>query len=278
MQLDSDQTDTAAFGEGFNLSDEGDTGQPATNTVVTDAAPTDGSNTEPAANADDVDYRKLYEEQRAAREAAEARYSSLQGKFNAEVPRLTRQVKELQQRGHAAPQPSTDDTATDADTGDDADDDLPPEAAELLRDMPTVSKAVDALVRHRTRKIVQAQIQPLVERDQKSAADEHFAAIGRAHKDWNAVVNADTFKTWVDKLPSYRQGAAKQVLAEGDATSVIDLLSDFKKESGYQAPQGSVGGDDDDVAVIGRRSGGPKPGASAGAGSDDFSAGFNMPD
>ncbi len=273
MNMDSQvATDAAAFGEGFGLRDTDDTDVPAP-TVEPKADPT--PKVDPAPTEDTTDYKALYEKE------AE-RLRALQGKYNAEVPRLHAELKEVKE---AAARPAA--PAGDTDIGGE-DDDLPDDLRAAFDDMPTVLGAVDQLVKHRSKSILREtrrevetvtkplaeKLEPAVAQAQKAAEAEHFGAIASAHADWKQVVGDPAFKDWTEKLPAYRRGPVQQVLAEGDAASVIEVLTDFKRESGYQSP--AHGGGDDDLAIVGRRSGGPKPGANPGGNSDDFNAGFNM--
>lgn len=284
----------AAFGSGFNIKDDDDTGKPLAAQHDDDAdqnARKDSAGNDGTATAGDnklPDYQAMYEAERAAleaeraaREQGDARFHTLKGKYDAEVPRLSARVKELEV---AKPQPTGN---APGDTGGEDDDDLPPDVKAAMEDAPTVLKAVDSLIRHRTKSIVKAEtaaavkpvedaLKPLIDQGHQAEQREHFATIAKAHDDWNPVVNSDKFKGWVKTLPAYRQGPINAVLANGDARSVVDVISDFKKESGYQRPAG--GGDDDDVAIVGRKSGGPATGAKAGGDPNDFNAGFNLKD
>ena len=88
MNMDSQvATDAAAFGEGFGLRDTDDTDVPAP-TVEPKADPT--PKVDPAPTEDTTDYKALYEKE------AE-RLRALQGKYNAEVPRLHAELKEVKE-------------------------------------------------------------------------------------------------------------------------------------------------------------------------------------
>jgi hypothetical protein len=261
-------TDASDFAAGFADDTAPATGTPAADEHATDehAAPHD------ATPGEQIDYKALYE-------TTEARFRTLKGKYDAEVPRLTAENRELKARPvpkvepAAAPAPVVEQPA---DTHPDDDDDLPEEVRAALDDMPTVTKAVDALIKHRTRKLmapVQAQLAPLAKQSEQQAAEAHFGYIAAAHKDWNEVVNGDKFKAWVAGMPNYRRGGAEQVLEAGSAEDVVSLIGDFKKESGFTQPAVE---DDDDIAVPGSRAGGPRASAVPDGDKDDFSAGFNM--
>ena len=258
-------TETEDFAAGFTTLDADDTAVAAVTLGEKDPAEDHDAAVKPApAATQDVDYKALYE-------TGEARFKSLKGKYDSEVPILHAKVRDLEGSRARQTEPAKADTQTD-------DDELPAEVQAIIDDMPTVAKAVDALVRHRTKKLlapIEAQVQPMVKKSQDDAVTQHFGAIAKAHSDWEAVVNGDPFKAWKGALPGYRRAGADQVLDGGSADEVVGLIGDFKKESGLQTTRDN---DDDDLAVVGRRSGGPKPGAAAEGDKNDFSAGFNIPD
>lgn len=260
-------TDQQDFAAGF-----ADDTAPANGTPAADAPVTD-EHKEPAGTpGEQIDYEALYK-------TSEASFRTLKGKYDAEVPRLAGEIRELKARpapkAEPAPEP-TPKVEQPADTNVD-DDDLPEEVRAALEDMPTVLKAVDGLIKHRTKKLlapIQEQVAPLAKQSEEQASAQHFGQIATAHKDWSEVVNGDKFKAWVEAMPTYRRGGAKDVLDQGSAQDVVGLIGDFKKESGYTPP--ATEDADDDIAVPGHRSGGPKAGATPTGDENDFSAGFNM--
>lgn len=272
--------------DGFNLTD---TALSAAGEVLMQTGGEDNRTQEADSNPghqdEAVDYKAKYEAEAAERAASDQRYKALQGKYNAEVPALSKKVKELQEAAPAG-QPGGDgtghkaNTSTSTDTGSD-DDALPPEVEALREDAPTVYAAVEKLVEHRTRKSEKAmakRVEPFVKKSEEAAIAEHFGQIKTAHANFNDVVTSDQFNGWIQKLPSYQRGAAQAVLESGTAPEVIELLTDYKKTSGLSANSGSDSNvDDDDDAVVSRRTG-AKPGAGGKGAVDqnDFGGGFNM--
>lgn len=160
------------------------------------------------------------------------RYSTLQGKYNAEVARA--------QRGNggsnaddpsAAPKPVVPAAAPQPES--DEDDQL---LAELDEQLPTVAKAVRKLIAKERQAIEQqvlGRIAPIEQTAQDAARERHFNTIRAAHQDFDEVVTSPDLAAWVDEQPAYLAASYRAVMERGTAQDVVDLLSRFKKESGY---------------------------------------------
>lgn len=167
------------------------------------------------------------------------RYSTLQGKYNAEVARAQRgndggnasDPSAAPKQAAPAPQPA----ATDED-----DEQL---LQELDEQLPTVAKAVRKLIAKERQAIeqeVMGRIAPIERTAQESARERHFNTIRSAHQDFDVVVTSPDLAAWVDEQPPYLAASYRAVMERGTAEDVVDLLARFKKESGYApatAPQ-----------------------------------------
>lgn len=169
------------------------------------------------------------------------RYSTLQGKYNAEVARAQRgndgpagDQSAAPKQATQAPQPQP------AAASDDDDEQL---LQELDEQLPTVAKAVRKLIAKERQAIeqdVMGRIAPIERTAQESARERHFNTIRSAHQDFDVVVTSPDLAAWVDEQPPYLAASYRAVMERGTAEDVVDLLARFKKESGYApapAPQ-----------------------------------------
>jgi predicted RNase H-like nuclease (RuvC/YqgF family) len=74
------------------------------------------------------------------------------------------------------------------------------------------------------------------ERDQQTAQQEHMNAILAAHPDAMQVHGSDKFSSWI----ATQHPRLQQVLQNGTAQEVVDLLTQFKNSSPQQAQQSKV--------------------------------------
>ena len=86
-------------------------------------------------------------------------------------------------------------------------------------------------------------VTPLAEGFNAASVEQHFAAIHKAHTDYDAVIVK--VPEWIDKQPAYLRPALKQVYEKGTTQDVIELISDFKKATGIAS---APAGDKDAVA------------------------------
>lgn len=103
--------------------------------------------------------------------------------------------------------------------------------ASMREDYPSLADAVQALVDSRVTAAVEAvtrEIEPLRQRVENKAVEDHFAAIRGAHKDFDDIVSDNKLMAWVESLPTYARSGAQSVLEQGTAQEVIDLLNDYK--------------------------------------------------
>jgi len=80
-----------------------------------------------------------------------------------------------------------------------------------------------------------AVVEPLHKQQQVSAADEHFSTIYKAHPDVESVVESKQMNDWIESQPSFARSGIRNVIAEGSAAEVIELLDTFKSATGKLA-------------------------------------------
>ncbi|WP_313080473.1 hypothetical protein [Pulveribacter sp.] len=107
-----------------------------------------------------------------------------------------------------------------------------------------IARGVTALVEQRAAALVDAKLKdalaPLQQRDARSSADAHRAAIYEAHKDADEIYESAEFKKWIDEQPGFARSAIEQALSGGEAPQVIEVFSAFKATGGKAAPQEAV--------------------------------------
>lgn len=69
---------------------------------------------------------------------------------------------------------------------------------------------------------------PIQQTAQDAAVENHFATINAAVPDFDALVESGEVAEWVSKLPTYARVGAERVLAEGTATEVVELFTQYK--------------------------------------------------
>ena len=145
------------------------------------------------------------------------RYKTLQGMFKAEV---AREVREQLNAAKANVEPEEQ-------PADNEDETLLREAVE---EYPHLMRAITALV-NKTKAEVEARIRNeyahIVRTVENDARERHFAAIRRAHPDFDTVVKE--LPSWVDEQPAYLRSSYQSVLTSGTADDVIDLINRFKE-------------------------------------------------
>lgn len=209
--------------------------------------------------------------------------STLRGKYNAEVPRLSEENARLQAQLREAEERAK--AAQAATRGEGDGDELPQEVREVLADVeeasPLMVKAFKGYVDARLSRAigaVEGEVGTIKKRvDEVAAApvnaDEivaravHFATIGARHPAYTEIVGSDTFKTFVAGLPEDKRERAQKTLTQGTAAQVIGLLDQYAEAKG----KGSL--IDGDV-VRSRPTAPALTRAAADAGKEDFAGGF----
>ena len=77
-------------------------------------------------------------------------------------------------------------------------------------------------------------IAPLQESVQTFSVNDHMAAIYEAHEDYDQVYQPAM--EWVDKQPNFLKTAYQNVIKQGTAEDVAQMLQRFKDETGWKSP------------------------------------------
>jgi hypothetical protein len=98
-----------------------------------------------------------------------------------------------------------------------------------------IAKGVNALVNQRVSEQVQVMIDqaiaPFKQQQHLSAEQQHFAYIGSAHPDYESIPESQEFQAWKDAQPSFIRSAYDDVLNNGKAEQVVELLSLYKSQN-----------------------------------------------
>lgn len=98
-----------------------------------------------------------------------------------------------------------------------------------------IAKGVNTLVNQRVSEQVQVMIDqaiaPFKQQQHLSAEQQHFAYIGSAHPDYESIPESQEFQAWKDAQPSFIRSAYDDVLNNGKAEQVVELLSLYKSQN-----------------------------------------------
>lgn len=103
-----------------------------------------------------------------------------------------------------------------------------------------IAKGVDDLLALRVPGVIQAAVDkallPFQQQQQlqqaqqaKSIEQQHFDAISSVHPDFESIADSQEFLNWMDAQPSIVRGAYNQVLSQGTAPQVNELLGMYKQ-------------------------------------------------
>lgn len=108
-------------------------------------------------------------------------------------------------------------------------------------------KSLDRIVNQRVHQAVQAvlgyvykDLAPVVQGFSSRAEEEHYAAIHKAHEDYDTVI--EQVPAWIKKQPAYLQTVYQQVYDEGTAQEVIDMVARFKESTGAKPAASATSG------------------------------------
>ncbi|WP_018865122.1 hypothetical protein [Thioalkalivibrio sp. ARh3] len=183
-------------------------------------------------------------------EAAEQKMKSWDGRLSKEArerARLERENQELRQRlqqGATAPgtdsgQAASGDAAQspggvspEQDTDTESDEELKRFREEFGDDLATFvekrARQIAAEQAQQAQSSLEQRLTPL-EQAQKEAADlQHQQAILAEHPDASEIAASNEFLDWIDSQPDYLQPAMRQVVQNGSAAQVNQLLSQYK--------------------------------------------------
>jgi len=109
---------------------------------------------------------------------------------------------------------------------------------EAIRD--GVKKGIAAGVAAHTAALVQevnalkAALAPIQQQQAQSDDDAHFGAINRAHPDIESVLPSQEYAKWLGAQPGYVQAAINNVIEDGTAAQVIEVMDRYKTETGLK--------------------------------------------
>lgn len=75
-------------------------------------------------------------------------------------------------------------------------------------------------------------VEKLKETEEQRVIRQALKAIKDAHPDFESIINGTNLANWIESKPSYKKTIYKQVYEAGTAEDIIDMLNDFKKETG----------------------------------------------
>lgn len=75
-------------------------------------------------------------------------------------------------------------------------------------------------------------VEKLKETEEQRVIRQALKAIKDAHPDFESIINGANLANWIESKPSYKKAIYKQVYDSGTAEDIIDMLNDFKKETG----------------------------------------------
>lgn len=83
---------------------------------------------------------------------------------------------------------------------------------------------------------------PIKVQEQAAALEAHFKALTDANPDHNEIAAGKPLQDWIESQPSFVRDHYKAVFERGTTNQVIELVSTFKKQSGYEptAPTASA--------------------------------------
>ncbi|ENU80597.1 hypothetical protein F975_01651 [Acinetobacter sp. ANC 3789] len=94
-----------------------------------------------------------------------------------------------------------------------------------------IQQLVDSRVAQMVDQRVNAALSPLHQQQQISAEQAHFNEIFTAHPDAESIVESQEFGKWIGKQPSFLQSAYNNVVNQGSAAQVVELLGLYKAET-----------------------------------------------
>lgn len=119
--------------------------------------------------------------------------------------------------------------------------DFPDEYAAMVSKFKGVDKDINARVSAAVQRVLQhinGVVAPVAQTSEALAIQAHVTAIKTAHSDFDTVITK--LPEWIKTQPVYLQATLQKVYDAGDATSVIALVSDYKKATGVVAVPGKT--------------------------------------
>ena len=115
------------------------------------------------------------------------------------------------------------------------------ELAKLRKEMQAWKDEVSSRIAEQQTSI-DSRIAPVLKREEENERDTHFSMIREGyalddgtpvpgHADFEKFRDDGSLLAWIESKPRYLQPALKETYSKGSAMDVIDLLTDFKKDS-----------------------------------------------
>ena len=86
---------------------------------------------------------------------------------------------------------------------------------------------------------IDQKYQPIASSVTKITAKEKDKAIEEHHPDYSTLKQSQELKDWIDSQPKTLKKAYTEILEDGTAEDMIELLNDFKLKTGIKTPQES---------------------------------------
>lgn len=176
--------------------------------------------------------RKDLANEKAARELAEHKYRTIQGKYDVEVPDLHRKVRELET---APPAPPPTEETIEAVNEEDFED-YGPEVKALAG---TVNKLVKKLSDSETTiKRLTSDVGATVQKTQLTEAERFWGTLDSQVPDWKPLNDSPKFHEWLGQIDPFtgveRQALLRDAQRKLDPVRVASFFKLFKKEAGIK--------------------------------------------
>jgi len=222
-------TDAQVSETGVPAADPVETVQPV---VAATAAPAAPAAPDPVLMAKDGVHTIPYERLLEARDSAK-RSDAANVALTAEIEALKRAPAPTPAAA-VAPSTPAPATALDADVFGDYSEEA------LAKGLSTLVDVKVAAIKADLKAEFASTLAPMQAKVATDAADAHYRPIYTAHPDVESVVQSAEMKAFIEAQPSYARPAIEQVLTQGNATQVIELLDQFKKSTGQPAAAAPV--------------------------------------
>ena len=158
----------------------------------------------------------------------EAKYKTLQGKYNAEVPRLNQEVKSLREEAAklrakvelfeqlVAQQPATKQSNEE---------DIEPEIKQLKDDFPEIYKAVLKLMEKHA--VSKQDLQTVNQQVQHAQLSSFYSRLAQKVPDWETLNTDKDFLAWLQEPADFTNKTKQQLLNEAAYAGDADLVAKF---------------------------------------------------
>ncbi len=109
----------------------------------------------------------------------------------------------------------------------------------FIQEFPDLERPIRILIHKEAESLLDARLGPVEESVTKvkdtlkvSADERHFAEIGKAHPDWEKIVESGALQTWIDRQPKFLQPRLNEICQSGETQEVIEMFDQYKKATG----------------------------------------------